>query len=306
MTKTITVIGGPTASGKSGLAMALARAHGHAATIINADSMQLYGGLPNLTAQPPREDMLAIPHRLYGTLNPGQECSAGDWRELAEPVIAQELDNTRHPIIVGGSGLYLNALLYGLAPIPDTPPEIREAAGRHLDEIGYEAFFEEIHRRDPRAAARISPANRNRMIRVWEVYEHTGIPLSEWQKEKRQTPPADWCFQVLIVLPDRMNLRYRCDVRLDQMVEAGVLAEIEAFEHAHPEPGLPPKKALGYRPFLAYLKGQTDWPDAIERAKAETRQYAKRQVTWFRHQVVKQGPVERVEIISDPSEYVSG
>ena len=200
--RVIHVIGGPTASGKSAHALDLAAKHD--GVIINADSMQVYDGLHILTAQPTEEDQAQVPHKLYGTLHPNESCSAGNWREMVEPLIHETLNNGKTPIIVGGSGLYIKALVDGLSPMPDIPQDIRDAAGEKQKELGNPAFHEALKERDPVMAARLDPFNTARLIRAWEVLEATGQSLAEWQEMPRLSPPEDWEFHVTLVMPESL------------------------------------------------------------------------------------------------------
>lgn len=285
--KTVHVICGPTAGGKSARALELAAQLNGA--IINADSMQLYDALPTLTAQPSQEDFKKAPHLLYGALHPNDPSSAGNWRELAVPAIEKVLASGKTPIITGGSGLYIKALIEGLSPIPDIPAEIRARVSAHHDKIDTPAFYEELRQRDPDMAARLDRNNKARLIRAMEVIEATGRSLADWQKQDRLAPPADWNFEIELIMPERDELYDRCNRRFEAMLESGALDEVKALDEkidkGEVAEGVPITKALGFIPLRAWLKGQITKDEAIERSQAETRQYAKRQVTWFRHQI---------------------
>lgn len=284
------VIGGPTASGKSAHALALAAEHD--GVIINADSMQVYDGLPMLTAQPSAEDYAQTPHLLYGALHPNEDCSAGNWREMVLPLIHETLEKGKAPIIVGGSGLYLKALIEGLSPIIDIPPEIRDAAGALQQKLGNPAFHQELAKRDPVMAERLEPMNTARLVRAWEVLEATGKSLAEWQSQPRVTAPDNWEFHVTLVMPAREILYARCNKRFEWMLENGALEELAEFnqriEKGEVRPNALLNHALGAEPLTAYLNGTMSKLDAITRAQGETRRYAKRQVTWFRNQIKAQ------------------
>ena len=283
----IVIIAGPTASGKSALALEIARQRN--GTIINCDSMQIYDALPILTAQPTAAEKSEIPHRLYGELPPDETCSAGLWREIAGPIIADILKRGATPIICGGTGLYIMALTEGLSPIPEIPPEIREAANQKQKELGNPGFYEALKKRDPEMASRFHPSHTARLIRAWEVLEATGKSLALWQNEARLAPPPHWQFEIHKVMPEREELQRRCDARFLQMMNNGVLDEVEEFSNSLDAGEIPADasltKALGFKPLRAYLKGELKKEEAIERAQGETRRYAKRQVTWFRHQL---------------------
>lgn len=284
---TIYIIGGPTASGKSARAIEVARERG--GEIINCDSMQIYDGLHLLTAQPPQEDLDILPHKLYAHLHPNEACSAGNWREMVEPVIADVLARGKAPVIVGGSGLYIKALTDGLSPMPDVPQEVRDAAVALQKKLGNPAFYEELQKRDPEIAARFHPFHTARLVRAWEVLEATGMSLAQWQKKARLAPPDDWHFDIEIIIPDRPIQHERCNARFLWMIENGVIEEVEAFskriESGEVRANVPLVKALGYRQLLDYIHGRLSKADAIEQAQAKTRQYAKQQVTWFRNQI---------------------
>jgi tRNA dimethylallyltransferase len=277
------ILGGPTASGKSALALALARALG--GTVVNADSMQVYRELPVLTAQPSAADCAAVPHRLYGFLSVTERCSAGRWTTLARAEIEAARKEGRLPIVVGGTGLYLRALADGLAPVPEIPAAVREAARQRLAEIGKAAFHAELGLRDPRMAGRLRPSDPQRMVRAWEVLEATGRSLADWQAQPdRPEVAAGTRFIKLMLLPDRRQLYAACDTRLQRMVERGALDEArQVMDHAG-EPGLPGLKALGLRELIQHLRGEASLETAVVAAQQATRRYAKRQMTWFRHQ----------------------
>lgn len=280
----IPVIAGPTASGKSALALSKARELN--GVIINADSMQIYDALPLLTAQPSPEEKQEIPHLLYGALHPKDWCSAGNWREMAVAAIEDVLARHKTPLIVGGSGLYIKALMEGFSPIPDIPDDIRQSVIARQEELGNPAFYEILKKRDPVMAARLHPHHTARLIRAYEVIETTGKSLAEFQDMPKDKPPAHWHFDVTRVMPDKETLDARCDARFDWMLDHGALEEVEEFYRRDdiPDNALI-HRALGAAPLKAYLDGKLSKDEAVARAKTDTRQYAKRQLTWFRHQV---------------------
>lgn len=284
---TIHIVVGPTASGKSARAIELAKQYD--GIVINADSMQIYDGLPMLTAQPTANDKEIVPHVLYGALHPDEQCSAGKWRLMAGAAIEDALQKNKTPVIVGGTGLYIKALLEGLSEMPLTPPEIREATNKLQAELGNPGFHEALAKRDPVMAARFHPNHTARLIRAYEVLDHTGRSLSEWQKEAKHTPPENWDFKIHKILPERKTLHARCDERFLQMLENGVLEEVSAFNRQIKDGKIAADcllaKSLGYRPLRDHLAGKISLEEAIMRAQAETRQYAKRQVTWFKNQL---------------------
>lgn len=285
--KTIYIIAGPTASGKSARALDLARQLG--GVIVNCDSLQVYDGLPLLTAQPSAQDKQEIAHHFYGHLHPNAPCSAGSWAEVALPLLSQLLAEGKVPIIVGGTGLYLKALTEGLSPMPDIPAHVRDAAKAQYEALGPQEFYQQLAARDPVMAARFHPHHKARIIRAWEVLAFTGKSLSEWQALPRLSPPSDWVFVSEIIIPERSDLRARCDARFLNMLELGALEEVEAFaariDRGEVRPDVPLTMALGYRELLAYIEGECSKSDAITRAQTRTKQYAKQQVTWFRNQM---------------------
>lgn len=284
---TIHIVAGPTASGKSATAMELA--HRHNGVIINCDSQQIYNGLPILSAQPPEKDKAETPHRLYAILHPNEVCSAGNWREMVGPVIEETIANDQTPVICGGTGLYIKALIDGLSPMPDIPDEVRNAVVERYETIGAEAFYKELYERDPIMAERFHVNHKARIIRAMEVLEATGKSLAEWQKLKREKPPEHWAFEIHKILPERETLYKRCNERFAWMINNGALEEVEEFDqrlqNGEVKDGIPLCKALGFQELRSYLRGEIPKEDAIEKAQNITRQYAKRQVTWFKNQL---------------------
>ncbi len=283
----IHIVAGPTASGKSAFALLLAAEKN--GVIINCDSMQIYDDLPILTAQPDAADQASAPHLLYGTLHPNDSTSAGNWREMVMPVIEDVLDQGRAPIICGGTGLYIKALMEGLSPIPDIPQDIRDGAVYLQAKLGNPGFHEMLSKYDPVMAARFHEGHTARLIRAWEVLQATGKSLALWQDAPREKPPAHWQFKVHKIIPERAVLRARCDARFELMMEKGALDEVEAFQ-ARINSGkvrndVPLTKALGFKMLRDYIRGKISKDEAIEKSQAQTRQYAKRQTTWFNNQL---------------------
>ena len=278
----VLVIAGPTAAGKSALAMAAAAAH--PAVIINADSMQIYGELPILTARPTPRDRARVPHRLYGVVPAAAGFSAAAWRARALAAIAEAAETGWRPILVGGSGLYLKALVEGLSPVPSVPPAARRQAMALLSRDGAAGLHRRLAAADPVMAARLDPGDSQRLVRAWEVLRATGRSLADWQALPATPPPPALAFTGLVVMPPREILRAACDRRLLAMVEAGAIDEVARLLALGVAPERPAMKALGVPAFAAYLAGRMSRDEAIRRASAATRQYAKRQATWFRHQ----------------------
>jgi tRNA dimethylallyltransferase len=277
----VVIVAGPTASGKSALALELAAALG--GVIINADSQQIYRELPILTAQPDVAAMQRAPHRLYGYLDAAERGSVARWRQLALTEIAAAHAAGNLPILAGGTGLYLNALTRGLAMVPEIPPEIRAAAAALYQELGGAVFREKLAALDPAAAARLPSGDRARLTRAWEVVRATGRPLGEWQN--RTAGAAPYRFATLLLMPPREALYKACDARFAAMVAAGAIEEAAALAARGLDRDLPSMKALGLPELLRHFRGEIPLDAAVAAAQRSTRRYAKRQVTWFRHQL---------------------
>jgi len=277
----VVVVTGPTASGKSALALELAERRG--GTVINADAMQTYDAFPILTAQPSAEERARVPHTLYGVLPLSETVSAARWRTLASAEIERALKEGRVPILCGGSGLYLRTLMQGIAPIPDAPPELREQANADWAVLGPETFRARLAQHDPAIVERLKPGDRQRHVRAWEVWQATGRPLSEWQRGEASAAP--WRFATVLLAPDRAWLRERIGRRFEAMVAEGVVAEVRAVFDRQPDPAWPGLKAHGAPEFFRHFRGEIGLGDVQRIAIDHTRQYAKRQMTWFRHQL---------------------
>jgi tRNA dimethylallyltransferase len=277
----VVIIVGPTASGKSALALALAEHYG--GTIINADSQQLYRDLKILSARPDASAETHVPRRLYGFLDAAERGSVARWRELALIEIAAASGAGRLPIVVGGTGLYLRALMQGLAPVPDIPAGIRAETNELYRRLGGAGFRDALARLDPDAAARFPPGDRTRLTRAYEVVRATGVPIGEWQK--RALAPVPFRFATLLLMPPRAPLYAACDARFAAMIEAGGLDEARALMARGLDPGLPAMKAVGVPELMSHLRGEIALEEAIAAARMSTRRYAKRQMTWFRHQL---------------------
>ena len=276
----VLVIAGPTASGKSALALELADLCG--GTIINADSLQIYRDLRILTARPDDRAQGRVRHRLYGFLDAGERGSAARWRALALDEIAEATGTGRLPILAGGTGLYLRAIEEGLAPVPEIPAEIRQEAIELHRALGGVGFRERLSRLDPAAAQRLFPGDKQRLVRAFEVVRATGVTIGSWQQQTKSDP--GYRFRTILLAPSRDRLNAACNARLFQMIEAGALAEAEALARRRLNPSLPAMKAVGLPELLSYLRGDVPLDTAIAAAQRATRRYAKRQMSWFRHQ----------------------
>jgi len=253
--QSLILIGGPTASGKSALAMRIARER--KGNIINADAMQVYAGLPLLTAQPEPTDKADIPHLLYEITDPGVASSAGKWLFLARTAIQQTLSEGRTPILVGGTGLYFEALRGGLANIPPIPEEVRAQAERLYLEWGEEKFRAELTKRDSVSAARIARNDRQRLVRAYEVITHTGKSLEEWHKEEEELA-EQFSANYHLLMPPRDELYTACDQRFVSMIERGAIEEVKKLVARDLPPSLPAMKILGVREIAAYQSPAND------------------------------------------------
>ncbi len=277
------LIAGPTASGKSALALRLALATG--GVLINADSMQVYADLRIITARPGIEDEVKAPHRLFGHVDAAVNYSVALWLEAARTALAEAKREGRHPIFVGGTGLYFKALTQGLSGIPSVPEEVRAAVRARGAGVSPAELHAELARRDPLMAARLRPSDPQRILRALEVLEATGQSLAAFQGAR--TPPLIdiSCARAIFLEPQRDELKRRIDARFDAMLEAGALAEAEALRRRSLDPALPLMRAHGLRHLFAHLNGEISLSEAAELAKRDTRTYARRQFTFARHQL---------------------
>jgi len=278
----IWLIAGPTASGKSALALRLAERSG--GEIVNADSMQLYKGLRVLTAGPMPDELARAPHHLFETADPAEGWSVGRWLRVASEVLADIASRGRPAIVVGGTGLYFSALTQGLAEVPEIPACARREAQADYERLGEAAFRARLAAADPAAAERIAPGDRQRLVRAWEVQAATGTSLTDWRRTGEPLFSQD-AWSGVALDPPRAALYPRCDARLLAMAAGGALEEVAALVARNLDPALPAMKAVGVREFAAYLAGETTLAGAIEAAQRETRRYAKRQLTWMRGQM---------------------
>ncbi len=275
------LIAGPTASGKSDAALALAERCG--GEVVNADALQLYAGLRVLTARPSPDEEARAPHHLYGVADPAEAWSVGRWLRAVLPVLAGIAARGRPAVVVGGTGLYFRALTHGLAETPPVTEAARAAVQARFDAEGEAAFRRALAVADPEAEARIAPGDRQRLVRALAVAEASGRPLSAWRAETRPPlPPEAW--RGVVLAPPRDELYARCDARLEAMTAAGALEEAAALAARGLAPDLPAMKAVGLRELLAHVRGELPLGEAVARAQQETRRFAKRQLTWFRNQ----------------------
>lgn len=287
--KPLALIAGPTASGKSALALRYAdalAADGRKGVIVNADSAQVYADLRVLSARPSPQEAAQAEHRLFGEWDGAQACSAADWADAAKREIADIHHKGEVPILVGGTGLYIRTLLDGIAPIPAIPAHVREAVRAMPTPDAYA----ELALKDPASHSRLDAGDSQRIARALEVVRATGLTLGEWQ-ERREGGIGDAVdLQPVILLPDREWLYARCDTRFEAMLEEGALEEVEALIARNLDPELPVMRAIGVREIAGLLRGEISRVEAIAKGQQATRNYAKRQYTWLRHQPPEEWP----------------
>jgi len=276
----VILIAGPTASGKTGLALKVADQKNDTHIIINADSAQIYSHLPILSAQPTQEEMASIPHRLFGYLDGSKSWSAASWAKDAKHEIQSAHDMGKIPILVGGTGLYIRTLLDGIAPIPDIDPNIRIEVRSMTNEESYS----QLQSADPFMAKALHPSDTTRIARALEVIRSTNISIKTWRENKEGGIAEHINLKPLLLLPPREWLYNRCDRRFLQMFDGGALDEVQSLLEHDPPPDSPLWRAIGVKELRSYIEGHTNRAEAIERGQIATRQYAKRQYTWFRNQ----------------------
>jgi tRNA dimethylallyltransferase len=281
---TLALIAGPTASGKSALALTLAEEAG--GVVINADSAQVYADLRIISARPTKEEEARAPHRLYGYRDAALPCSAADWAADAKRAIAEAQAEGRLPVLVGGTGLYIRTLLEGIAPVPEIDPAIREK----VRAFGVAHNYAALEREDPAAAARLRPSDSTRVARALEVIRSTGRPLAEWQKERVGGIAGEVELMPLILLPERDGLYRRCDERFETMMSDEGIEEVRSLLNRKLNPMLPAMRAIGVREIAAFLAGTLTREEALAAGRTATRQYAKRQYSWFSRQTPPDWP----------------
>jgi len=297
------LIAGPTAGGKSGLALRLAEALG--GVIINADSMQVYRELRILTARPSPEEEARVPHALYGVVAGSEAYSAGRFATDAARALKEAFKKGRRPIIVGGTGLYFKALIEGLSPMPEIPEDVRAHWRNEAAKSAAGALHGVLAGRDPVMAARLAPGDTQRIVRALEVLDASGESLSDWQQRPRARVLDAANTARIVVSPERGELYRRIAARFAAMFAAGALEEVRQLGALHLDPALPIMGALGVRPLLAHIAGTLSREAAIEAAQTETRQYAKRQLTWARGNMLSWKWITKQETESNSQNFVS-
>jgi tRNA dimethylallyltransferase len=285
----LALIAGPTASGKSDCAVLLAQElerRGRRAVVVNADSSQVYADLSVLSARPTAQDMGGIEHRLFGAWDGAQSCSAADWARAARETIAAIHAEGAVPILVGGTGLYIRTLLDGIAPVPPIDAAVREAVRALPVAEAYAALRVE----DPERAARLAPADSARVARALEVVRSTGLGLGHWQAQTSGGIGDAVAVHAAILLPERQTLYASCDLRFARMIERGAMAEVEALLARDLDPALPVMRAIGVPELAGVVRGDWSLESAASRGAQATRNYAKRQFTWLRHQPPAEWP----------------
>ncbi len=285
------VVAGPTASGKSAMCLDIAREID--GVIINADALQLYRDLNILSARPDAAALLAAPHALYGVMDGADRCSVGIWLELARLAVADARNAGKVPILVGGTGMYLNASLMGISTIPDIPDHVRTEMAAMHKKMGAERFHATLGTYDPILASRLVTGDTQRLIRGMEVFMHTKMPLSWWQKQPLEGR-IDGCGHTVVLTPPREAVYNSINCRVESMFKQGALEEVERLVARQLDPGLPVMKALGVSQISRYLKGALSRDDAICKAKQASRHYAKRQMTWIRNNFISNYEINEI------------
>jgi tRNA dimethylallyltransferase len=274
----LTLIAGPTASGKSALALELAKQR--PSVIVNADAMQVYRDLRVLTARPSAEEEATVPHRLFGHIDGATACSAADWADQAKKALAEAWAAGLHPILVGGTGMYIRTLLDGIAPVPSIDPAVRDTVRAMPVAETYEA----LSREDPAMAERLRPSDTTRVARALEVVRSTGKSLAEWQRDLAGGIGDQVALNPIVIDPPRDEVVARSDSRVGVMMASGAVEEVAALRTRWLDPALPVMRAIGVPPLVAYLSGMVSRDEAADQIRADTKAYIKRQQTWMRGQ----------------------
>ena len=282
----VAVIAGPTASGKSSLALDLALRY--SGEIVNADSMQVYAGTPIISAAPSEAEKKQVPHHLYEIYPPQKNGTVVDWLKLAVQTIREIWQRGNLPIVVGGTGMYIDNLINGTTPIPEPTPEVR----KKISEM--ENVYEWLLKNDKEAASMLNANDTTRVKRAAEIFLQTGQSIAEWYQKPMVKHLSEASFTVIKIIPPTKELDERCYLRFDKMMEAGALDEVRKLDALHLPSNLPAMKMLGVPELSAYLHGNLSLEEAVNLAKLHTRQYAKRQRTWFRNKLNADEIIDRI------------
>lgn len=282
---TILVVAGPTASGKSALAIELALRYN--GVIINADASQIYKDIPIISAAPDENDKAKVEHLLYGILEADEKNSVSDWVKLAVEAIKKVWAREKLPIITGGTGFYIESLINGMSPIPETKKEVKDKISKIFDDVGVVGAYEYLQKIDAKGAKRVNRNDTTRVRRALEIFEDTKKSIDEWFEVPMIKPLPEAEFKAVLLLPKLSDLEEKCSKRFDLMIENGALTEVEKLLNKNIADDMPVMKAIGVPELKEYIKGKKTKEEAVELAKLRTRQYAKRQLTWFRNRFRK-------------------
>lgn len=307
--KPVILVVGPTASGKSKFALALAEKF--KGTIINADSMQIYRDLRILTARPDECYLRKAPHKLYGIFSIDRRCSVGEWRRQAINHISAIYHEERQPIVVGGTGLYIKALTDGIHAMPRVPLDIRRNLNERIRAHGAPVLYQELLNVDPETAYGLDPNDGQRIVRALEIFTHTGIGMSQWRRGQTETILPNVRFFNVLLAPPRHFLYQTIDARFERMINDGAVEEVEKLITLKPPKEHPLLKAVGVRPVIAYLNREIELHRMIQLGQRDSRRYAKRQLTWFRNKNIpnyrlemKFSEIKMSEIFSEISKFL--
>lgn len=279
----VMVVAGPTASGKSALAIDIASIFD--GEIINADSMQVYKDMPIITACPTEEEMRKVPHHLYQIYDPSYNGTVVEWLDKAVEKIHECWAKNKLPVVVGGTGMYISNLMFGTTTVPEATQESKDNLRALCKQIGLRNVYDKLAEVDPKTAARIHPGDTSRVMRAYGIYMQTGVTLSEWRARPmlKKLPEGNFCS--IKLFPEREELDARCFARFDHMMQNGALAEVVKLAERNLPDTLPAMKALGVPELMRFIRGECSLEEAVELGKLHTRQYAKRQKTWFAHKL---------------------
>ncbi len=286
----VIVIAGPTASGKSALAIEVAKKYN--GVIINADASQVYQGIPIISAAPTVEDRKEIEHLLYEIFPPQKNGTVTEWLDLAVAAIRETWQKGKIPVVVGGTGFYIESLVAGVSPIPETSAKVKKQVAELLDDGGVDAVYAKLEKVDAAAAQMVKPKDTTRVRRALEIFLDTGKSIAEWfnMPMVKKLPEAD--FKIFVLLPELKNLEAKCAERFDKMMRDGALDEVKNLMTLHLDANLPAMKAIGVAELSDFLRGKSSEEEAVNLAKLHTRQYAKRQLTWFRNRMRKTAEIQ--------------